>query len=162
MHAIRNPSVWSPTISWTDKRLPTLNERFESFWNHASAISWENCIPCEGTNYISNIKKESQTWYAILYFQSRDLLPDNSLPVSTWWANKTKMAAKSNTWVSDAPLSKYFYTLEANVQSRYRERISMCDGVDPYCLRKSEFSTDFKDLPCVQFPDISNYLVIQT
>ena len=56
----------------------------------------------------------------------------------------------------------YFYILEANVQSRYRENISLCDGVDPYCLRKSEFSTDFKDLPCVQFPDIFNYLVIQT
>ena len=38
----------------------------------------------------------------------------------------------------------------------------MCDGVDAYCIKKSEFSTYFKDLRCVQFPDKLNYLVTVT
>lgn len=31
----------------------------------------------------------------------------------------------------------------------YRGKISSCDGVDPYCIKKSEVCTDFRDLPCV-------------
>ena len=59
-------------------------------------------------------------------------------------------------------LSDYFYTLEANVRSRYIEKTKFCDGIDPYRLKKSDFSYNHDDFPLITFPDISNYLVLST
>ncbi len=59
-------------------------------------------------------------------------------------------------------LSGYFYTLEANARSRYIQKTKLCDGIDPYCLKKSDFCYNHDDFPCVTFPDISNYLVLST
>ena len=50
--------------------------------------------------------------------------------------------------------------LEANAHSRYIQKTKLCDGIDPYCLKKSDFSYNHDDFPCVTFPDISNYLVL--
>lgn len=54
-----------------------------------------------------------------------------------------------------------FYGLTTEFQSRYLNKLALCDGIDPYCMKKGEFSTDFIDLPNLQFPDISNDLVVQ-
>jgi hypothetical protein len=56
--------------------------------------------------------------------------------------------------------SDYFYMLEANVCSRCIEKIKFCDGIDPYRLKKSDFSYNHDDFPFITFPDISNYLVL--
>ncbi|XP_022785983.1 uncharacterized protein LOC111326282 [Stylophora pistillata] len=57
--------------------------------------------------------------------------------------------------------SDYFVGLEGPVKSRYHGKITVC-GFDPYALRKSDFSENIELLPNVQYPDIVNYLVVQT
>ena len=59
-------------------------------------------------------------------------------------------------------LLDYYKTLQPVVQALYRKKIELCGGVDPYCLKKTDFSTDLKDLPNLQFSDICNYLLVQT
>ncbi|XP_046864314.1 uncharacterized protein LOC124458317 [Xenia sp. Carnegie-2017] len=59
-------------------------------------------------------------------------------------------------------LSEYFLSLQPKAKSRYQEKLSLCDGLDPYSLKKSDFLTDHNNFPNLQFPDISNYLVVQT
>ena len=44
---------------------------------------------------------------------------------------------------------------------RYREKVVMI-GFDAYCLKKAEFSEDFAKIPQIEYPDIVNYLVLQT
>ena len=64
--------------------------------------------------------------------------------------------------VSNLELSDYFYTLEANARSRYIQKTKLCGGIDPYCLKKSDFSYNHDDFPSITFPDISNYLALST
>ena len=45
--------------------------------------------------------------------------------------------------------SDYYKSLEASVQARYRQKISKCENIDPYVLKKKDFSYEMKDLPCV-------------
>lgn len=71
-------------------------------------------------------------------------------------------SSQSTSSSTSSSFSDYFYKLEPNVKARYIEKISLCDGIDPYAMNKDSFSTDFKDLPKLEFPDISNYLVVQT
>lgn len=71
-------------------------------------------------------------------------------------------SSQSTSSTTSSSFSDYFYKLEPNVKARYIEKISLCDGIDPYAMNKDSFSTDFKDLPKLEFPDISNYLVVQT
>ena len=63
---------------------------------------------------------------------------------------------------SDESFSDYFKKLEPKFQGRYTSKCSRCDGVDPYCLKKKDFSYKFEDLPNIEFPDVCNYLVLQT
>lgn len=53
-------------------------------------------------------------------------------------------------------------TLEPKVRDRYFQKVEICDGIDPYCLKKKDLSYEFADFPPVSFPDISNYLVLST
>ena len=64
--------------------------------------------------------------------------------------------------VSNVELSDYFYALKANARSRYIQKTKLCGGIDPYCLKKSDFSHNHDDFPSITFPDISNYLVLST
>ena len=65
----------------------------------------------------------------------------------------------SNT--SSIQVSEYCSTLEASAKARYKEKVKKC-GFDPYFLKSSEFKDDFAALPSVEYPDIVNYLVLQT
>ena len=86
------------------------------------------------------------------------LLPVNQLVVKT-----NKMAANSELCFKEfCTYSDYFMTLKSNVRARYLQKIEVCDGIDPYCLKKKDFSYEFVDFPSVSFPDISNYLVLST
>lgn len=57
--------------------------------------------------------------------------------------------------------SEYYATLDDAVKVRYKEKVTLC-GFDPYQLKKSDYSEDFKLFPNVEYPDIINYLVLQT
>ena len=54
--------------------------------------------------------------------------------------------------------SDYCTSLEQSARSRYKEKCRKC-GFDPYALKPSDFDAD---LPKVEYPDIVNYLVLQT
>ena len=75
----------------------------------------------------------------MLCLQSRDL-----------W----KFDFQSTSSTTSSSFSNYFYKLEPNVKARYVEKISLCDGIDPYTMNKNSFLTDFRELPNLEFPDI--------
>ena len=58
-------------------------------------------------------------------------------------------------------MSEYFAGLEATSKPRYLEKVKAC-GFDPYFLKPSEFKEDLATLPAIEYPDIVNYLVLQT
>ena len=72
-----------------------------------------------------------------------------------------KMAASGGVPEVNIQYSDYFAGLEGPAKLRYQEKITVC-GFDPYALRKSDFSENIELLPKVQYPDIVNYLVLQT
>ena len=72
-----------------------------------------------------------------------------------------KMAASGGVPDVNIQYSDYFVGLEGPAKSRYQEKVTVC-GFDPYALRKSDFSENIELLPKVQYPDIVNYLVLQT
>ena len=57
--------------------------------------------------------------------------------------------------------SEYYTGLTGSAKTRYREKVFKC-GFDPYMLKKSECSENLADYPSVEYPDIVNYLVLQT
>ena len=71
------------------------------------------------------------------------------------------MAAAVGVLDENIQYSDYFAGLEGPAKSRYQEKLTVC-GFDPYALRKSDFSENIELLPNVQYPDIVNYLVLQT
>lgn len=72
-----------------------------------------------------------------------------------------KMAVSGGVRDVNTQYSDYFAGLEGPAKLRYQEKITVC-GFDPYALRKSDFSENIELLPKVQYPDIVNYLVLQT
>ena len=72
-----------------------------------------------------------------------------------------KMAVSGGVPDVNVQYSDYFVGLEGPAKSRYQEKVTVC-GFDPYALRKSDFSENIELLPKVQYPDIVNYLLLQT
>ena len=95
---------------------------------------------------------------SILGLQSRDFLMQCPTSGFQMEGKHYKMAAVQQA----RALSDYFRGLEPNIQARYSQKIVRCGGIDPYCLKKKDFSQDLKDLPEITEVDISNYLVTQT
>ena len=89
---------------------------------------------------------------------SRDFLMQGPTSGFQMEGKHYKMAAVQQA----RPLSDYFRGLEPNIQARYSQKIVRCGGIDPYCLKKKDFSQDLNDLPEITEVDISNYLVTQT
>ena len=71
------------------------------------------------------------------------------------------MAAMQSAQDENVQFSDYFAGLDGPSKLRYREKVSIC-GFDPYSLKKSDYSENVELLPIVQYPDIVNYLVLQT
>ena len=46
-------------------------------------------------------------------------------------------------------LSDYFFSLEAEIKKRYKQKISLFEGQDPYALKKKDFERE----DVVGFPD---------
>lgn len=57
--------------------------------------------------------------------------------------------------------SDYYDKLEGPEKERYREKVQLC-GFDPYSLKKSDFEENVELFPELEYPDIVNYLVLQT
>ena len=72
-------------------------------------------------------------------------------PFSQIWLPRTCVRA----------FSKYYAGLTGPAKTRYREKVLTC-GFDPYMLKKSECIEDLADYPSMEYPDIVNYLVLQT
>ncbi|CAL8302787.1 unnamed protein product [Arctogadus glacialis] len=60
------------------------------------------------------------------------------------------------------PESPYCRDLEPVSRIRYKQLVSKYVGSDPYLMKMSEFSGEYKDLPTIEAVDITNYLVLQT
>ena len=56
----------------------------------------------------------------------------------------------------------YVKQLNEPARRRYREKITVHIGYDPYQLKKSDFSRDLSDLPAIEAMDITSYLVLHT
>ena len=52
--------------------------------------------------------------------------------------------------------------LAIDIQERYKIKIAQCEGTDSYTVKKSDLSYEIDDYPTMSFPDICNYLVLQT
>ena len=57
--------------------------------------------------------------------------------------------------------SEYCVKLNGPERLRYEEKVKLC-GFDPFVLKKSDFLEDTSIWPQVEYPDIVNYLVLQT
>ena len=57
--------------------------------------------------------------------------------------------------------SEYYSSLTGPAKARYRQKANLC-GLDPYILKTSDCSDNLTDFPSVEYPDIVNYLVLQT
>ena len=71
------------------------------------------------------------------------------------------MASADTCSGASVAFSEYYAGLTGPAKTRYREKVLTC-GFDPYMLKKSECSEDLADYPSVEYPDIVNYLVLQT
>lgn len=54
---------------------------------------------------------------------------------------------------------KYIDKLDPLTLARYRDKLKLIDGIDPYGIRKCDWRADPEGLPDVSYPDIVNYLV---
>ena len=60
-------------------------------------------------------------------------------------------------------LSAYCNSLSGPSLDRYKQKVmEMCDGLDPYSLKKNDLSDDVMLLPAITNMDIVNYLVYST
>ena len=73
----------------------------------------------------------------------------------------TKLASASANCIDSPTFCKYCSTLLGPAKARYKEKVNLC-GFDLYLLKKSECSDELADFPAVEYPDIVNYLVLQT
>lgn len=74
---------------------------------------------------------------------------------------RSKMATASHASTAAPVFSEYYSSLDNACKARYREKVNLC-GFDPYTQKKLDFSDDLALLPKIEYPDIVNYLVLQT
>ena len=58
-----------------------------------------------------------------------------------------------------ATKSLYFNKLDVKTKERYNEKISFIENVDPYLVKKEDFSNDVESFPSVTYPHIVNYFL---
>ena len=70
--------------------------------------------------------------------------------------------ADANICTNDGvALPQKYLSLTGPAKARYRQKVNLC-RFDPYLLKNSECSDDLRYFPSIQYPDIVNYLVLQT
>ena len=86
-------------------------------------------------------------------------LTHNALPPPSC---KTEFTMDTVTLAMEKPnFSQYFNELDANSKARYREKVELCGGVDPYS-NTVRFEVDVAKWPKIDYPDIVNCLVLTT
>ena len=55
--------------------------------------------------------------------------------------------------------SVYFKGLENNSKARYKEKINLLGGCDPYDIKKDQMVVNIDKFPSVTYPDIANYFL---
>lgn len=55
--------------------------------------------------------------------------------------------------------SSYSNQLSADVKTRYRQKISVIDDIDPYSLKAGDFDVPMKDFPILDYVDIVSYFI---
>lgn len=55
--------------------------------------------------------------------------------------------------------STYYQKLSGDIKFRYDQKISKCNGIDPYSLDDKELSDDRKDFPEISLIDIENHMI---
>ena len=75
--------------------------------------------------------------------------------------HSVNMASVDTCSSANVVFSEYYAGLTGSVKTRYCEKVFKC-GFDPYMLKKSECGENLMDYPSVEYPDIVNYLVLQT
>ena len=73
----------------------------------------------------------------------------------------SKMAAALNASVTAPVFSDYYASLDDISKALYREKVFLC-GFEPYSIKKGDSSEDLALIPKIEYPDIVNYLVLQT
>ena len=59
-----------------------------------------------------------------------------------------------------ASIKNYLQDLQGKVKERYLQKIELINGLDPYSIKKKDWtSTKVDDYPSVTYPDIVNYLI---
>ena len=112
---------------------------------------------CESTGRVTLTHDKHTTEWALLQNTESQIFWRFILYYQTQMVHfRFQMTANGcrNTCVSEATFYECFHTLAGNVQARYREKISLCDGVDPYCIKRANFLRISRICPHVQFPDI--------
>ena len=56
-------------------------------------------------------------------------------------------------------VSDYFLSLDEQSKRRYKVKINIIQGYDPYHIKKEELSSNISKFPLVTYPDIVNYLL---
>lgn len=56
-------------------------------------------------------------------------------------------------------MARFTKCLSDNVKERYKEKMDLCGGIDPYQIKGCELSDNYKMFPKTTFFDVSNYLV---
>ena len=91
----------------------------------------------------------------ISYFQSHDFFQTKSLPV---FDKRGKLNSK---WLPRVPAGttlRLLFHLKTRKLVSISKKIALCDGVDPYVMKKREFLTNFALLPNLECHDLSNYV----
>ena len=53
----------------------------------------------------------------------------------------------------------YIETLYGEALARYKKKLELIDGVDPYQINKKDWSSDEEKLPAISYPDLLSYLL---
>ena len=53
----------------------------------------------------------------------------------------------------------YIETLSGEALARYKKKLELIDGVDPYQINKKDWSSDEEKLPAISYPDLLSYLL---
>ena len=59
----------------------------------------------------------------------------------------------------DNGISKYSQNLDAEHASRYCQKISVVEHIDPYTLKKQDWTSDIRYFPSVTYPDVVNCML---
>ena len=65
----------------------------------------------------------------------------------------------ANAAKSKPKKSVYIETLSGEALARYKKKLELIDGVDPYQINKKYWSSDEEKLPAISYPDLLSYLL---